>query len=320
MDRDGIITLLGYLGGNSRVQVGRDWVRAPCPMAPWTHDSGSDTHPSFAVRIAPGRRSMFNCFSCRAGDLFELVAYLRSVGAHTRGYDIRRAIKLVHAEADSPLSLAIKDYGQAAHEADDQTAWPEWWLESFRPAARVQRAMRYLAGRGMTKAQVGRLNVRWDSSREAVCFPVRNWGKALVGMRGRRIDPASDEPPYHMYDYRGHKSSLVWYGEEWASPDCTVLMVESVFDAVSCLRESANVIAPMTVGMSARKVARVDGVFPFVVTLFDRGKGGDKAREIISGKLTTPHLHLQPPRGRKDPGEMTQAEVRKLLRNHIKRL
>ena len=37
-----------------------EWIVAPCPLAPWKHDSGTDSNPSFAIKTGP--EDAFNCF------------------------------------------------------------------------------------------------------------------------------------------------------------------------------------------------------------------------------------------------------------------
>ena len=51
------------------------------------------------------------------------------------------------------------------------------------------------------------------------------------------------------------------------------------------------------------------------ITLFDRGAGGDAGRERVTKALGTDHVihHLHPPKGRKDPGEMTARRSLTLL-------
>ena len=51
------------------------------------------------------------------------------------------------------------------------------------------------------------------------------------------------------------------------------------------------------------------------VTLLDRGAGGDAGRERVTKALGAGHVihHLHPPKGRKDPGEMTVEELIALL-------
>ena len=40
-----------------------DWAACCCPLAPFTHDSGRDSHPSFAIRHGDNLESIFNCLA-----------------------------------------------------------------------------------------------------------------------------------------------------------------------------------------------------------------------------------------------------------------
>lgn len=51
---------------HSDVTSARGFVNAPCPLAPWRHQSGKDSHPSFGVSINDSGKSIFCCFGCHA--------------------------------------------------------------------------------------------------------------------------------------------------------------------------------------------------------------------------------------------------------------
>ena len=61
---------------------GEGWAQITCPLAPWTHASGKDSHPSFGIKIKDGGVSKAHCFSCMfTGTLQDLVIDLKSYGA-----------------------------------------------------------------------------------------------------------------------------------------------------------------------------------------------------------------------------------------------
>lgn len=289
-----------------------EWITAPCPLAPWTHDSGKDSNPSFAINCKPGGESHFHCFTCKSGDLLYLIQLLKGYGAQKPKYNIAEAMKVLMAEEDEQLTLEpIKEFDEPPPKKDVVIPWDEEWLDMFKPATLVPKAREYLYGRNVSEGMQKYLDIRWDLPRECVAFPIRDWGGRLVGLRGRRIAGG-------YYDYGGphdHRNKLVWYGEDRVSPDeRPVVFVESVFDVASVARCYRRVLAPLTVGMSRSKVMRMAGCLE-IVTLFDNGAGGDKARGLVDKYLAGGRsiLHLKPPTGCSDPGDMTEEQVCNLL-------
>lgn len=278
------------------IHVSKNWIRCCCPLAEWHHASGKDSHPSFAIKVEPNGDSFFTCFTCFSGPLIDLVYRLRD-----HGVDIALANSLVVAEMESDVSLHIHDWQDSKPKAKDFYFSEIWW-GSFDGAWSIPVAREYLTGRGVTEHLCSAFDIRWDVNRGTVCFPVRNRKGLLIGVRGRHIAPNS---PIRYYAYRssaGEHNRIEWLGEDSYDPESTVLMVESVFDAVSVYRVYHNILAPLSVGLTHEHFARLAGVCD-VVTLFDTGTGGDKARAAVTKHM--PHAavrHLIP--SQKDPGEM----------------
>ena len=294
-----------------------EWAQCKCPLAPWTHDSGRDSHPSFAIKHGHNIESTFNCFTCESGDLHRLISLLERFGAKPPKYDLKAALKMWVDEESGDTAMVFTEDTEDADE-DDTQVWPESFLSSFLPATSSPMAMEYLNARKVRKKTAIALDLRWDTQRRAVAFPVRDWAGQLVGLRGRYI--ASDSPArYHDYGYRGKRNRLPWYGENTVDLDSPVVMVESVFDYASVWRIYKNILAPLSVGLSGPKCARVRNVFE-IYTLFDNGKGGDKGRDKLTKGLSGTGAvitHLHPPEHRDDPGDMTKKELRRVLGRHI---
>lgn len=294
---------------------GAEWVQCKCPLAPWTHDSGKDSHPSFAIKFGDNIESTFNCFTCESGNIGRLIDLLEFHGAKAPKYDIPAARKMWLEEESGDVAMVFTEDVEDNHDPVD-IPWPEEWLATFLKAWKVPKAMEYLRARNVSKKTAKALDIRWDTSRQTVCFPVRNWAGELVGLRGRYTS-AESGARYHDYDWRGVRNRLPWYGEHTVDLDSPVVMVESVFDYASVYRVYKNVLAPLTVGLSEGKCARVRNVFE-AVTLFDNGRGGDKGRNKLTERLPGTILtHLSPPHHRDDPGDMTKKELRQALQGHI---
>lgn len=293
-----------------------DWAVCCCPLAPFTHDSGKDSHPSCAISYGDNIESAFNCYTCEAGSLFKLIQILRDNGAKAPKYDLKAAVQLWSNEDSGDTSMIFTEQDPDAEPLAD-TPWPEAYLDNFMRAWKVPMAMEYLQGRRVKQNVVLDLDIRWDLRRKAVCFPIRNWRGMLVGMRGRYLEDTVAR--YHDYDYRGIRNKLPWFGEHTINLDKPVLMVESVFDYASAYRVYKNILAPLTVGLGADKCKRVRNAFE-IVTLFDNGVGGDKGRDKITKRLPESiitHLYCPKSKGVDDPGDMSKKQLRKVLKKHI---
>lgn len=326
MDKAQVLAFAQAIGTKVEKVSPQGWANCRCPLAPWTHDSGKDSTPSFAIRVVPGGLSYFQCYTCQKGDLYHLIRLLKGFGAEAPRYRLKDALALLAVEEETDTVVQIKEFeaeGLAPDDDGNNTAiFPENWLHTFKKAHTVPAALAYLRGRGLADETIVELDVRYDTQRNAVCFPIRDALGHLCGLRGRYIEPDPDGPPYHIYkNPQKHYNRMVWYGEHWVDFDRLVILVESVFDLAAVFPIYPNVLAPLTVGMSKAKVQRIGAAFD-VVTLFDVGEGGDKARDLIDHYLTdTVKVHLlpegphrcNPGHPAKDPGDMQPSALAELL-------
>jgi hypothetical protein len=310
-----IVAYLGFLQAK-KISVHGKWVTASCVLAPWTHDSGKDLTPSFAIRIMDNGQSYYHCFACHSGGLDDLIVDLQHYKAGALGYELGKAWGLVEAEFNQKLALVVKDWGDKSPEVEEDVVFPEAWLEQFQKAWPVPMAREYLEYRMVKKWISEYLDLRWDKSLRTVCFPIRNAAGELVSLRGRFIDPKPGSAPYHLYPFLKQTGGQAWLGENTVDYSKPILMVESVFDYTSCLRVYQNIVSPLTVGINKERVKRV-GKGSDYVTLFDRGKGGNKARAVVSKHLGSALVfHVLPTE--KDAGAMEENDLRELLKGYLK--
>lgn len=288
-----------------------EWVTCPCVLAPWLHERGSDSNPSFGVKVEESGESHFNCYACETGDLQRLVERLIEFGAQPPRYDTKSALQLVYREMEGGVALSIKDYAEEPEVPLDEIFDEEWWDEGFTDAWDVKPARKYLKRRGVDKSTAWDLDVRYDVTHNTVCFPIRNWEGLLVGVRGRYIHDWHLR--YHMYDNgRGVRNKLPWFGEQWVDLTKTVVFVESVFDLARVYPVYTNVVAPLTVGISKQKARRMSGAAD-VVTMFDGDKGGQRAQAVVDRYFRDSIVqHVQLPHD-KDPGDLSTDEIHDLL-------
>lgn len=325
LKKEHIHTLLSFINSEPSRVVRPGWVVAKCPFAPWLHDAGVDKNPSFGISVREHGESRFNCFSCNKrgwlGDLVPILTRMCPKEERPAGYDLGKAYQVIVSEETAELyGSDVPDYDKHLHRRDHDFAFSEEWMRSFMPATNFPEAMEYLHSRYMTVEMVKHFNVRFDTSQDRVCFPIRNWKGELVGLHGRLIRPKAHEfePIYRMYRFMEDKNVLPWFGEHEVDPRQRVIVTESVFDRTNVWRYHKNVIAPLSAGIGKLKIERIERCKD-VITLFDNGKGGDSARAQMDKYFKGKKLrHLKPPGETDDAGVMTYDQMESTLSLYIK--
>lgn len=311
MKSDRIAAVLAFLNSKVNEKSKRSgWVVATCPFAPWTHSGAVDRSPSFGVSLPQsGKKQVYTCFSCGEKGLIDLLPfavreYNREAPQPKGRYQFGKALQVIVAEDDELGDLDLPDFDEVKVNPDVIVPWPEFFLESFKSVFAFPEAGDYCLTRQMNAEVAKFLDLRYDSQRQRVCFPVRDFDGRLVGLHGRTI---TDHPMrYYAYKYDDHYNRLPWLGEAWVDFDKTVILCESVFDLASVLRVFPNTICALHTGLSEAKVRRIDHG-GFFVSFFDHGTGGDRARELLDKYMTSPVKHVVPATG--DPGDMSEGVV-----------
>lgn len=318
MNAERTIKLLKMLSAKVPIAQQRaGWFVASCPLAPWTHDGGTDKNPAFAVK-KEGGDAFCNCFACGFhGKLSELVWQMKFYNKTDHQVDVKwsDAETLIEdSEAEDYLNLDSPTIEEMLFgEKTQQHVFPDWWLESFPPFTEVKFARDYLKERGVSEEVAYILDVRADTKQQRVCFPIRDFKGKLKGLHGRAIKENVD-PRYRMYLHAGRNNPIIWMGENWIDLDKPIVVVEGPMDVASVYRVYRNVTSPLFANPSIDKLARMSDALEWI-TFLDRGKGGDAGRAKIAKALKKDHVvhHLEPPAGRKDPGVCTVTELQDLL-------
>ncbi len=309
---------LAALGSKAERIPGSEWIHGPCPFAQWTHEKGIDTRPSFGVKIGPGECKTY-CLACgEAGSQYEVMLRLKHKGL---GFDFHTAAELVYAaEDDEPLADLPEPYEDQFEAKEFPHLYPEWLCDAFEPAYHEGAVHPYLAGRGMPFEVAEKLNMRFDSFRLRVLFPVYDHRKRLRGLHGRAVcvpcggEAWERELPYKAYPYEGQTNAHIWLGEHWADADKPIVVAESVFDLARVLEIYPNVISPLTATFSVKKAERLRNASR-VITLFDGDKAGERGRARLNGVLTTTKIsHIELPPGT-DAADHTADEIWELIQH-----
>lgn len=298
--------LFAALGRGTRYEVHPSRVAVACPLERWQHKSGKDSSPSMSIR-----KGKAHCFACGFhGDLHSLVLTI----AHRQAADPDPAINTAAAFAavsaieDGALAqglvLDIGSYSEWLQTAPpNSVVFPEWMVEGMDPAYTAGAVHPYLASRHVPYWIAERLNIRYDVNKDRIVFPFRDASGILRGLHGRALGKA--HPKYLYYPYEEQTNGGMWFGEHICQPGKPVVMPESVFDLARVLEVYPNVLSPWGATPGPQKLARIEGWFPAIYTLFDNDEAGDLGRRTIANYYgETAHVqHMYLPRQIKDAGD-----------------
>jgi 5S rRNA maturation endonuclease (ribonuclease M5) len=320
MTPDAATKLLEMLKAHPVPYQGGTWVKAPCPLARWTHQHGHDSNPSFGISVEPGKRSHYHCFACSGGSLQELVDRLvmytqQYCPDQLQHYPLKQIYQIV--EDEELTVLPLPEYSELAPSpfAEFQE-WPAYFVEAFTPWNYSKECVDYMKTRGITKEQAMAHNLRWDAQKKMVVFPYSNVYGKLAGARGRSADPNVPKHKKH-YDYTWNdvnNASLVWYNEEVFNNEQPIVVVEGQFDCLAVERCYPNVIANLTATPSPFKMKRLQGA-EGLIFMTDNDKAGDTAREkyvAYAQQHKIPHVVVELPKDydsegnfiKQDPGSL----------------
>jgi DNA primase len=225
--------------------------------------------------------------------------------------DIKAALELLPRLEPSVAEFEFSDY-ETLTDADVKAEFfefPEWWLDSFMAAPDHP----YLAKRGITPEVGAALGIRYDSQRSRICFPIRDWNGRLGGLHGRDIT-GKHELRYYAYDFNGSRNPRIWLGEHHCTLDSPLVLVEGPFDYAKVYGVWPNVLSANMAKVSPYKLERIQDAIQ-IVTFYDAGVGGDKARQQVQDVLgdSAGVVHLVPDSAERDPGDMTPQEISNYL-------
>lgn len=228
-----------------------------------------------------------------------------------RGYEMLAAKAMVENESVELDTEGVFDYEASITHAKPKVKtaiYPEKWLASFPKAYHSP----YLYHRGATEKICRHFDVRFDGLRNRICFPVRTFKGYLAGMQGRDVTD-QQQLRYKTYKWKDHKNGHLWLNENHVTLDQPLVLVEGPIDALKVAMVYRNVLASMTSQVTEEKFKRVRDALK-LVTFFDSGDAGDKARKRVAA-LAKPALvlHIYPPDNKGDPGAMTPLEIKEAL-------
>lgn len=227
--------------------VDGDWLRASCPFAKWNHKRGTDSNPSFGIKVNDTGRSGYYCFSCHEkGSIPHLVSRL----AELRGEPMPELVAKVMDEDLLPESID-GDYLERCSEKEKLVDLPIPEAAAhglFPPAWESPPARQYLQSRAISQSAALKACLGYDPEEKRVVFPVRDREGILWGWAGRSIFPQHRKK---VKNYAGLKSASHLLGAERLT-DNPIFVVEGVMAYAHLLSIGADSLMDIVATFGSR--------------------------------------------------------------------
>lgn len=242
--------------------------QCPCPLAPWTHERGTDNKPSLSISIESDP-PLYYCFACKSkGRLTTLLKqYAEASGKilHSKRYFSQYAslrprtkIKKVFKEMPLPTSL----------------------LENFFDYREFETAVQYLESRSIDLLVADEYQLKYDPDRDMIVFPIFNQQENFMGAVGRSI---SGEKRYH--NYFNAKLAATLGGINKLKEPKRIFIVEGFFDLLSCApwvtKYSGGVVCTWKSDLSDGQAALLSSFDAVMCCAYDADKAGDRGWKSI---------------------------------------
>ena len=269
-------------------------LEALCPF----HD---EREASFSVNASTG---LWICFAgCGGGNLPQLVSRLQGV-PYTRAHRWVRQVDYDAVVTDGPDREMVKVDVEFRESALDCFADPPGWA---------------LGDRGISAAAAREYGILWDDDyAEGWVLPIRDADSGVLRGWQTRTDDGFDNTT-------GTKKSLTLFGIDVFEPGSIAVLVESPLDAAVLLTAGiSGGVASFGADVSQRQAELLADRASVIVLALDNDAAGRKGQAKLVYRLSGLHAttkvvafnYVGAP-GRKDPGEMTDTEIRWALRHAV---
>lgn len=315
MNRENIKMFLAELTDNHGIEMldAGDWVMTNCILAPWTHEGGTDSKPSFGIHVSEGR-STFHCFTCKSkGSLSGLVRLYEKYTGEEKSYlltELATGEMLASPLPEWSSRLANTNRVELGESLDELV------LEAYEPAV----GHPYLAKRRIGAETVEELGLLVDPDNygvERILFPVRSANGGLYGFSGRAVSP-SGVP--RVRDYFGLPKRLLLLGAEHIDPFRTspIVVVEGLFDFARVFQAGYPVVAVMHSGLTDAQAKILKSFGRTVISFLDNDMAGAAGYTEINNKLGKSLTVLKAKYLKnwgKDPGSLTSKQIEAAIAN-----
>lgn len=333
MIKSKVLEFMDALGSPKLFRENGDWLQFSCPLARWTHEKGTDRHPSFGIYSHPGHSSVYQCFTC-SQEPKSLLSLLMGYWSSSKIYPKKAAKILLMSEV---FDYEEPDEKPKAHNFDRWSTKPEV-SERHLPKSVINLFPRLMEGndrearevrnylvnkRGIELEFIAYNDVRYESERGLLVFPltdmygniqvlqVRRWrdkklfsiSPKVVGMQDVTFPSLKDDGP--------------WFGMKNLDISKPVICVEGPLDSMRLQSLGyKNVIASCGASVTKKQLCSIPN--NNILLGYDSDKAGKDATKRIVELLNNRLVQVLDWSvvGRKDAGDlMSREELEDVLGN-----
>lgn len=289
-------THLSLMGRNllGQIKHGRDNIQITCPF----HSNGQERRPSCGIRTTESEGKEIgsvHCFTC--GYRASLPVFISNCfGRRDSGeYGSKWLLKHFSGIEDETRKLNF-DFSRAKTRASlGQDYISEEELESYRYTHP------YMYKRGLTDEIIEKYDIGYDKNTDCITMPIRD-------EKGRTLFFCRRSVKTKFFNYPNGVEKPI-YGIYELPKDCKEIVVcESVFNALTCVKYGKNAIALLGTGNNYQFEQIKELPVRRIILGFDGDEAGDKAAERFRKNVTNKIIHqYEIPRGR-DINDLTKEE------------
>lgn len=241
---------------------------AKCPLAPWTHPSGQDKHPSLTAKA--GEPAVYRCWACgNQGTVLSLARLYSQNSGDVRAEQFVGALGTGHMWGRKHAEYGDKWKRTGARiEKQEQAVISEEKLKEF-----LKEIPQYAVERGLSMEEIDKWEIGYDAQQKRMIIPVRDYTGKLCGVSGRAL-MEGQRPKYKHYP--GLKKEEVFYGEKFLDrTTMRAVLVEGFFDVIMLQKLGLkNVFATMGTSVSEGQQKKLKRWFREVVFIPDVDDAG----------------------------------------------
>jgi 5S rRNA maturation endonuclease (ribonuclease M5) len=272
----------------SKIRVSPDekWVRSSCPLASYTHPKGSDSNPSFGVKVNDRGESGYNCFTCGSGSLKDLIHRMTwTIGIRNVALDFFLLREIFEDEAVGD-SLSFVDKFKSIHKKviEVPRPVPSEILEIFplftNREAEVGHLLEWLDHRGISQGVASKYGLRVNYGGTQVHFPLTDTDGEVYELHGLSLYDkffyyvTPEVAGYPFYSW-GRKDG--WFGMQHYDSTKEVILVESETDVLRLATLGVSNVLACCGPLNNQKLRRITSTQ--IVLAFDSDEGGLKCEK-----------------------------------------
>ena len=256
--------------------------------------------PAFYINVKTGLWQCFNPSCNKKGNFRQLY---RHVTGKSYGKDI----------ALDPVALKLLLEKELDQDSDPNELQIEQILINYENE-QDRDLVKQFYDRGLSYETLEQFEVGYSKLKDRIVIPVRDQQYKLVGFIGRAIHDYQN--PRYLYN-KGFKRANVLFNIQNAKKHDSCIIVEGSTDAMKVHQSGfPNVVATLGAKLSDKQLVILRKYFDEIIIFSDNDEAGaEMASAIIVGCQGKRMYKAQIPSDLKDPGEMTEQQIKEAITN-----